>query len=274
MRRNFIIQITFAISVLWLAFFIWLLIGAEKCSGVVAPWWDIRAQFLSCKGANEVGDFLAGAFAPVAFIWLAAAVFMQRSELRAQLEELASTRAALEAQTDEARKQAEFLGIQSAILQAQEAERKREQADEEFDEATKALIIWVENTLPSTLVVYVWSGPLEFSRAETTDLAPLFVRRSVLGSDVEWVRSFANCLHSAVMSYDTFREDGALSERNNLNVSIREINQLIGLFDEIGSMVPGLSAPHRRKYESYDFVLAKERLEKFIQGCGERLIQF
>lgn len=27
-------------------------------------------RFLSCRTANELGDFLAGAFAPLAFLWL------------------------------------------------------------------------------------------------------------------------------------------------------------------------------------------------------------
>jgi len=36
---------------------------------------------------NEFGDFLAGVFAPLAFLWLVVAVFVQKDELRAQLVE-------------------------------------------------------------------------------------------------------------------------------------------------------------------------------------------
>ena len=45
-----------------------------------------------CMTANETGDFLAGFFAPLAFLWLAAAVFIQSRELREQRRELALTR--------------------------------------------------------------------------------------------------------------------------------------------------------------------------------------
>lgn len=41
---------------------------------------------------NEWGDFAAGAFAPLAFLWLVVAVVLQSSELREQREELRLTR--------------------------------------------------------------------------------------------------------------------------------------------------------------------------------------
>ncbi len=47
---------------------------------------------------NEFGDFLSGAFAPVAFAWLAYSVIMQRQELALQRNELSETREVLKAQ--------------------------------------------------------------------------------------------------------------------------------------------------------------------------------
>lgn len=44
----------------------------------------------SCLTPNEIGDFLAGVFAPIAFIWLAYAVVLQSKELRAQQREMAA----------------------------------------------------------------------------------------------------------------------------------------------------------------------------------------
>ena len=56
------------LSVLY-AFFAWWLIGD-------------RIQTLQTMGLNEVGDFLAGAFGPVAILWLVLGFFQQGIELR------------------------------------------------------------------------------------------------------------------------------------------------------------------------------------------------
>jgi hypothetical protein len=67
-----------------------------------------------CMTANETGDFLAGFFAPLAFLWLAAAVFIQSQELRAQRHELALTRSELKLSRGVAHKQADAAGAQAA----------------------------------------------------------------------------------------------------------------------------------------------------------------
>ncbi len=46
----------------------------------------------NCMSPNEIGDFLAGSFAPLAFVWLAFAVVLQSLELSAQRKELELTR--------------------------------------------------------------------------------------------------------------------------------------------------------------------------------------
>ena len=55
------------------------LLGGER-------WNDIHKITL-----NELGDFLAGAFAPLAFLWLVLGIYQQRNELRLSTEELANT---------------------------------------------------------------------------------------------------------------------------------------------------------------------------------------
>jgi hypothetical protein len=52
---------------------------------------------------NDMGDFLSGAFAPLAFLWLVVAVLLQKDELGLQREELRQSREALEAQAAETR---------------------------------------------------------------------------------------------------------------------------------------------------------------------------
>lgn len=49
---------------------------------------------------NELGDFLAGVFTPLAFLWLVYGYFLQSRELRLQREELALTRKQLGKQTE------------------------------------------------------------------------------------------------------------------------------------------------------------------------------
>ena len=55
-------------------------------------WESVLLRYVSCRTTNELGDFLAGAFAPLAFIWLAGTVFIQSRELAEQREELRLTR--------------------------------------------------------------------------------------------------------------------------------------------------------------------------------------
>ena len=57
--------------------------------------------------ANEVGDFLSGAFAPLAFYWLIVGYYLQRQELMLQRKELALNREQLKAQADELHRQAD-----------------------------------------------------------------------------------------------------------------------------------------------------------------------
>lgn len=57
---------------------------------LVFVWWLIgdRIQSLQIMGLNEVGDFLAGAFGPLAILWLVLGFFQQGVELRQGTEAL------------------------------------------------------------------------------------------------------------------------------------------------------------------------------------------
>lgn len=77
------------LSVAWFIVLFILLAFADKGDCLIGVWYLLYA---SCLTPNEVGDLLAGAFAPVAFFWVAAAVFIQSQELKAQRLELRETR--------------------------------------------------------------------------------------------------------------------------------------------------------------------------------------
>jgi len=96
-------------------------------------------KFFGCITLNEVGDFLAGAFSPLAFLWLVVAVIVQSKELAAQREELGLTRdemreqrMVLTSQATEARKQAEFFGRQTEVLEYEDRERTQRANDERY----------------------------------------------------------------------------------------------------------------------------------------------
>lgn len=96
--------------------------------------------------ANELGDFLAGFFAPLAFAWLAYAVVIQSKELAAQKEELRLTREemkltrevateakeATRAQADEARRSAELFTVQTELMREDSEFARRGEASEQF----------------------------------------------------------------------------------------------------------------------------------------------
>jgi hypothetical protein len=65
---------------------------------------------------DAFGNALAGVFAPLAFLWLVVATFLQKDELVAQRRELAQSRQALELQADELKNSVAQLAAQTEIF--------------------------------------------------------------------------------------------------------------------------------------------------------------
>ncbi|HWW46263.1 MAG TPA: hypothetical protein VNZ94_00290 [Xanthobacteraceae bacterium] len=129
--RNSLIWTLAAISALYLGALVALVLIRPTC---VSDWYCGALNKVAQTPINSIGDFLAGAFAPLAFVWLAAAVFLQSRELALQREELRATRDVLEKQAMESRAATKYIGTQTAILKRQEELREQQQADAEFDE--------------------------------------------------------------------------------------------------------------------------------------------
>lgn len=107
--------------------------------------WD---RFLACRQINELGDTLGGAFAPIAFLWLAGTVFIQSQELAAQRQELDETQSVMREQLEVARQQVEetkastaLFKKQTEILERDQQSRDEAQADAEFDEMVKNFLV-------------------------------------------------------------------------------------------------------------------------------------
>lgn len=91
----------------------WLLLGTIYISAVIG--WS-RFSYLP---ADQLGSFLEGAFAPLAFLWLVIGYFLQKKELEQNTQ-------ALRAQADEIQRQAEQAVIQSEKLAASEIHARQE----------------------------------------------------------------------------------------------------------------------------------------------------
>jgi hypothetical protein len=102
--------------------------------------------YFPCMPLSEIGDALAGIFAPLAFLWLVAAVMVQSQELQEQRRELELTRnefqltrdvaveskGVAEAQAKAAHAQAQAVEIQNEILREQLEAQRKVNLDEDF----------------------------------------------------------------------------------------------------------------------------------------------
>jgi len=71
------------------------------------------------KELNSLGDFLAGLFAPVAFLWLIVTVFLQKQELSLTRNEMIEQRKATQKQANEAEAHKKFIEQQTNIMKQQ-----------------------------------------------------------------------------------------------------------------------------------------------------------
>ena len=116
-------RIGIIISAIWLS-----IIG-----GLLFFKWELAANLT----LNEWGDFLAGATAPLAFLWLIVGYGLQRKELKANTEALLFQRDEMASQAKELAEQTQHMAAtaRAASTQAQEARRKGSQ--ERFDAMRK-----------------------------------------------------------------------------------------------------------------------------------------
>lgn len=132
----------------------YLLGRAWNCGVPIGPEQPIWVGLVPCITPNELGDMLAGFFAPAAFFVLTGAVFLQSLELKAQRDELAETRAVFEeqnrlvaAQTRAAEASAAVFEIQNTILRRQEDRLAAKALEDECDVAMSQLAFHLRTAL-------------------------------------------------------------------------------------------------------------------------------
>lgn len=104
------------LSVVWLAILIVYAVSptVEASGSTAEPISRWRAFWQSPP--NNFGDALAGIFAPLAFLWLVVATFLQKEELISQRHELEQSRKALQLQAQELNASVEQLSLQTTIM--------------------------------------------------------------------------------------------------------------------------------------------------------------
>ncbi|WP_072387013.1 hypothetical protein [Hyphomicrobium sp. CS1BSMeth3] len=92
--------------------------------------WRLAPTSIWSLNPNELGDFAAGAAAPLAFLWLVVAVFLQKEELALQRRELELSREALRDQARETGKLVEQ-STASVLVATQALDEQRRKGSEE-----------------------------------------------------------------------------------------------------------------------------------------------
>lgn len=95
---------------------VWVLFGLAVLGTRYAEWLPLFGADDKHLALNAIGDTLAGFFAPLAFLWLFIATWLQRQELSLQRKELADTREVLDAQMEELKRSANESNMQTEIM--------------------------------------------------------------------------------------------------------------------------------------------------------------
>lgn len=154
-RKSLTTWVLVSLTSVYAIAFYYLAIQTKTCdivdAAISSNWfhgfWD---KFLACRQINELGDTLGGAFAPVAFLWLAGTVFIQSQELAAQRQELDETQSVMREQLEVARQQVEetkastaLFKKQTEILEREQSARDQAQADSEFDQMVENFLDYI-----------------------------------------------------------------------------------------------------------------------------------
>jgi hypothetical protein len=136
-------SILIAVTVIYLGLFYAVMMETTTCTtDIIANISWLRYPMCDSFGPNELGDTLAGAFAPLAFLWLAGTVYIQSQELREQRRELTETRDVMKAQLALSQAQVKETQASTGYFAEQTAILKRQQELREQGSPTKSLIVW------------------------------------------------------------------------------------------------------------------------------------
>jgi hypothetical protein len=187
---------------------LWIMLGIVYISSNIG--WPRFATL----PAEELGNFLEGAFAPLAFLWLVIGYFLQQKELQ-------QNTAALRAQADEIHRTAEQAVIQSENLVASEMHARQE------------AFLQIANSVRAQLgsiagLLYISSqGASGSGRASGNEISQLFTAQGS-GNDVE---AFSRRLLETHLSMDDPKEQFELFY--GTEVRARHSNNFVFTFERL-----------------------------------------
>ncbi|MGV2107803.1 hypothetical protein ACQZ4X_17235 [Agrobacterium vitis] len=143
---------------IYVAYFVHLLAISRDCRSYSGLWFV--QDCLAALPTNNIGDALGGAFAPLAFIFLAGALIIQAMELAAQRYEIDETQQVMRSQlevaiqqVEETKASTELFKFQTEILRQEQKAREAREADDAFQQMTNTL--WHKIREHSNLL-FVW----------------------------------------------------------------------------------------------------------------------
>ncbi|CUX69352.1 MULTISPECIES: hypothetical protein [Agrobacterium] len=281
------VKIALSVATLIYLPFAFMLIGdTEACAPAVASdreFWEFYYRYLACRPVNEVGDTLAGFFAPLAFLWLAGAVYIQSQELSAQREELNETQELMkqqlivaQEQVKETRASTSLFEKQTAILVAEHEKRLQDASNKEFDEDLNLFFSQLKGLADGLrLTVYYFHddfqvGP-EHQQLYSAQSTGVFTAAYSFPTIEHSIDTFVIRLQGLNSNFG-IRHDGPAIEyyansRTDFYVILEALKRLV-------DRIPDLSPDYKIRAKAYRVEFTFHTLEGFLNAIDEEYRRF
>lgn len=274
-----------AISLAYIGVYYLLMRETEECdpqkffvrNHLFHGFWD---QYLACRSINELGDALAGAFAPVAFIWLAGTVFIQSKELEAQRQELDETQevmreqlAVAKEQVEETRASTALFKKQTGILEFDHQKRLQNEANKEFDADVNFVLSQAEGSRQEFRLDAYKFAPGILAEGNTA----FEIHRNLLIPDSYGLPDFERLARLVITRIDNFNEyfgtkpdSPSIEYRNSEGAFLA----LSASFNRLKGRIPNLSPDYQIRARELRIELAALKLEDFLRRIDEEYKRF
>lgn len=264
-KKNKTFTLLAIVTLVYFGAYYLLVLETEACDPMqkwvkISPHWFLGFwdRYLGCRQVNELGDALAGAFAPVAFLWLAGAVHIQSQELAEQRRELNETQevmreqlTASEAQVEETKASTALLKLQTEILEIQNTLRL---ADDEFDKTlylTRVKLSVEEEEFG--IIAHV--GPKQYE----SYISGRLIKKL---DDPDFFESILQMTRSAIKrATNTPKNDIEL-------VNEESLKRFLGFFSKLCEISERCSPAHSRLATTYNTIEIKDNLDILLKTGG------
>lgn len=246
-KKNWTLWVLLVLTAVYLGVLIWLSVNTDTCPYRMIKGWTLSTlldDFIGCRTLNELGDYLAGAFAPLAFVWLVGAVLIQSRELNTQMQELRDTRTVMELQAAEMKASTAQMRAQTKVLQSQLAAQEAAAADKEFDEHLRH---YLKTMRPDAQLIITSASPPGLKHAERS-----IVLLNVRGDEDE-IHIFEQLKETSRKMVDMLSAAAANDPITQLTLDMypRDLDQTTMYFlTQLGLLEPRLSSEYKAKFHN------------------------